>query len=361
MKTSILKKYYPVEISEDVVYPDYYVSVEDEYHAIRDNVGIVDGGSFGLYQIEGEDATNFLDKITTKEIVYMIAGMTVECLMLDDNANVLGMVFVQKIDEQYLVIVPPESNLVIKKWLFDKVEGNCNILDISEEKGFLFIEGRKAWKLIKDTIDFDVESLVLRGIREVEYENDKLLLSRLSRTGEYGYTVMGNKETLAKFLDKCFELREQYGIQLCGKRAIEICMLEIRAINAEYETPQEGSIFELAQQWLVSYGKENYIGYDALQDLLNQEKAEGTVGFVCDKEFEINPGDKVFLEEEYIGKVIYNFFSYGLDMNLGIAKLRNDLAVSGIPLTIKKDTIEVQIKTVSSPFLRPKSWDEAML
>ena len=43
---------------------------------------------------------------------------------------------------------------------------------------------------------------------------------------------------------------------------------------------------------------------------------------------------------------------------IGTAKLRQDLAVAGIELTLKDAAGESQIETVAQPFIRPLSWDQ---
>lgn len=285
--------------------------------------------------------------------------MTSECLMLNEEAEAIGIVYVQKFDEHYVVIVPPEDKEKIKAHMDSKLIGDVEIIDMLQDTALVFLEGRFAWKLIKAVTKDDIESLLLRAIRDIEMNAGVATVTRISRSGEYGYAVMGTKEVVKEFVDKCFSVKE-YDVKLCGSKVMNVCMSEIRQVNFNYETPDKGNIFELAQQWLISFEKTDYVGYEKLQELFEQEKESLCVGFTCDKEFQAGENDKVYLDTEEVGTILYALYSPGLDKNLGIVKLRDDLAVSGISLGVKNATGESQINTISSPFLRPLSWDEPM-
>ncbi len=359
MSESILKEYYPAGMSVDCIYPEVYTSVEEEYEAIRQRAGLIDGGAFGLYKVTGEDATDYLDNLTTKEINYLNPGMTSECLMLNDDAQAIGIVYVQRFDEHYVVIVPPEDKERIKTQMDSKVIGDVEITDMLTDNAIVFLEGRIAWKLIKAVTKNDIESLLLRSIREIDMKAGTATVTRISRSGEYGYCVMGTPEVVKEFVDKCFAAKE-YDVKLCGSKALDVCMLEIRQVNFKYETSDKGSVFELAQQWLISFEKTDYVGYEKLQELFAQKKEALCVGFTCDKTFQVASDDKVYLGEDEVGTILYSLYTPGLDSNLGIVKLKDSLAVSGINLTVKNASGKTEITTVSSPFLRPLSWDEPM-
>jgi aminomethyltransferase len=356
---SILADYYPEGVSKDCIYPEVYTSLEEEYEAVRQSVGLIDGGKFGLYKITGEDATDYLHDLTTKEIHYLNPGMTCECLMLNEEAQALGMVYVQRFDEYYIVIIPPEDKEKIKNWMDNRIHGDIEITDMLEENAFLFVEGRKAWQLVKHVTGDDIESLLLRASREIGMGSGSIWITRLSRSGEYGYAVMGQPEAVTEFADKCFASK-QFVVKICGSRVMDVCMLEIRQVNLHYETMEKGNVFELAQQWLIGFEKDSYIGYEKLKELFKMPKKSLCVGFTCDKEFTVNSNDRVFLEDEEVGSTLYTTYSPGLDKKLGIVKLKDDLAVSGISLTLKNSIGETVIDTISSPFLRPLSWDEPM-
>lgn len=68
----------------------------------------------------------------------------------------------------------------------------------------------------------------------------------------------------------------------------------------------------------------------------------------------------MYLEDELVGKVIYSKFDSALNGVLGYLLLDIKVAVSGITLTIKDNDDFATAMTVSSPFIRPLSWDSQM-
>ena len=117
-------------------------------------------------------------------------------------------------------------------------------------------------------------------------------------------------------------------------------------------------MFELGLAWFTQFEKEDYIGHDKLKELFAEEKAYGMVAFkgLGAKSAEI--GAKILLEGEEVGSVIESCYDPKLDTVIGTAKLRQDLAVAGIELTLKDAAGESEIETVAQPFIRPLSWDQ---
>ena len=93
-------------------------------------------------------------------------------------------------------------------------------------------------------------------------------------------------------------------------------------------------------------------------ELFEGEKEYGAAAFkgVGAKSAEI--GSPILLEGEEVGCVLECCYDPKLDAVIGTAKLRQDLAVAGIELTLKGADGEIQIETVAQPFIRPLSWDQ---
>ena len=121
---------------------------------------------------------------------------------------------------------------------------------------------------------------------------------------------------------------------------------------------ENSTVFELGLAWFTQFEKEDYIGHDKLKELFAEEKAYGMVAFkgLGAKSAEI--GAKILLEGEEVGSVIESCYDPKLDTVIGTAKLRQDLAVAGIELTLKDAAGESEIETVAQPFIRPLSWDQ---
>lgn len=336
-----------------------YTSLEEEYKALRNDNGIIDRSGFSVIKVIGDETAEFLDRLCTKDIMYLNIDMISECLMLDDDANALGAVWVMHEGDDYYVAVPCESSEEIEKWMKKQAQDADVTLEDCSDKALVSIEGRKTWQIVRDVFDLDVDILPLRGIQEIEdYEGAQFTVCRIGRTGEYGYMFFGDEASVRKAIDGCMDYASKKDIRLsfCGAAAEEVCMLETRQPNFRYENKSNGNVFELCEQWFIQFEKEEYIGHDALMKKFSEGRAKLSVNFILDDNTELTEGDDILLEDDKVGEVLVAKYSPSLGKTIGIGLMNAGCAVAGIELSVKGHALE----TVSSPVVRPLSWDEKM-
>ncbi|MBQ8093474.1 MAG: aminomethyltransferase family protein [Clostridia bacterium] len=335
-----------------------YTDLATEYRALREESGFIDCADYSVVRVSGDGAAEYLDSLCTKDIQFLNIDMLAECLMLDNDGRSLGVVWVLNAGDDYVVYITPESADGILAWMRENLPNEGVSLTDIEDQVLLGLEGHYTWRIVRDVLDVDVNGMPLRGIQEVtDFAGGKILLARIGRTGEYGYLAMGDPETIKRYADACFQYAEKEGLGLrfVGRSAVDLCMLETGQPNYRYENAEAGNVFELGQQWLIQYEKEMYLGHDALMDCFAAGQNRAAVLFECAASGNVADGDSIWLEDEDAGTVVHAAKNPVTGKMAGIALLRRDLAVSGIDLTAGAD--KAVITTVSSPVVRPKSWD----
>lgn len=361
MKISALKNMYPAQV-KTVEYnhcevPSVYTDAVHEYDVLRHHIGVIDGIGFAVLKVQGDEAAEFLDSLVTKDICFLNPGKVSECLFLNEEAEPLGLTYIINNEDSFVVLVPPENAETVTKWIQDKLVDGVTVTDMTQTHSLVFLEGEKSWKIIRELFNFAVETLPLRDMTHIDYEGEKILLTRIGRSGEYGYAVLATDATVVKYVEACMSKFSDLGVEFCGTDALETCMLEISQPLISPDTAKEGNLFEFAQQWFVQYEKEDFCGHEKLVELFEGEKERLSVGFRCCSAKTIPDGATVSLYGEEVGKVVRAKYDPSFDGVLGIAMLRIDIAVSGIELTVVADGEEHTIETLSSPFVRPLSWD----
>jgi len=351
MKESILKKY-----TEGV-------GTEEGYRRIREGFAFVDGSVFGMYRVSGSGAADTLDRLAARDIAYLNIETVCEALVLDEDARALGVPYFCRLDEDFIVLTPPGCEKA-GEWIREKcAEDGVEVTDLQEEKSLLFIEGPASYKAVREVLGVDVDVLPIRGITQVDDWNGFVLtVMRIGRSNEYAYAVVAEDDAILKAVEDCGAFAEENGIEagFAGEDAMTVCMLETNQPNFTMLDTENSSVFELGLAWFTQFEKEEYIGHDRLMELFAGEKAFGMVAFKGIDVKNTEPGAKILLEGEEIGCVLEACYDPKLDTVIGTAKLREDLAVAGIELTLKDGTGESRIETVAQPFIRPLSWDRQM-
>lgn len=365
MKNSVLNDLY-VEgaVCEEIngaLVPAKFTDVAAEYNVFRHGVALVDGIGYAMLKIEGENVIEEIDALVTKDIRYLNPGKISECFFLNENAEALGLSYIVNDDDTVIVLVPPENAETVTAWLKEKLSDSLSVVDMTADKHMIFIEGEKSWMIAKEVFDFAIETLPLRDMVKVDYDSDSVMLSRIGRSGEYGYAMIGSYDTIHKIAKHLLNTySESRGLAWCGTEALNICMLEVNQPLINEKLIKEGNIFELAYQWFVQFDKEEYCGRDVLMSQFEEKAGKCCVGFVASDATDIPADSEVFLYDDKVGKVIYSKYDPALNGVLGYLLLDIKVAVSCIPLTIKANGADVAAMTVSSPFVRPLSWDSQM-
>lgn len=363
MKNSVLKDLYVGEVQFEEVngalVPSKFTEIAKEYEIFRHGIALVDGIGYAMLKIEGDNVIEAMDALVTKDIRYLNPGKIAECFFLNENAEALGLAYIVNDDDTLLVLVPPENGEKVTAWIREKLGDACSITDISEDHHLIFIEGEKSWKIAKEVFDFPIETLPLRDMVKVDYDAASIMLSRIGRSGEYGYAMIGENAVIHKIAE---HLLHTYADTLawCGTEAMSICMLEVNQPLISDITGREGNLLELAYQWFVQFDKEDYCGHDVLMEQFEEKLSKCCVGFTAAGVQTLGADAEAYLEDERVGKVIYSKYDPALDGMLGYLLLDIKVAVSGILLTIKDCNGEAAAQTVSSPFVRPLSWDSSM-
>lgn len=363
MNKSCLKEFYTAKTKlinlNNCELPIKYNSVETEYEILRKDTAIIDGFGYEIIKVYGENAETFLNKHITKDIVFLNEGSITECMIINEDAAVLAFVFICKFEDYYLLLIPPEKKCDIFAYLSSIIENNVNLISITNDETLIFLEGPKSWKMVRDVLNVEVDTVALRTIIETSFNGQSISVARIGRSGEYGYALMANEHIIINIIKEC--LNNQIGLKcnFCGLEALYLCMLEIHQPNLNLEHSETWNMFELGYQWFVQYDKTEYIGYKTLMKLFSEGQNQNSVGFICyNAKEKFDEDSKIFLYDECVGTVLYSLYNPTHKFIVGMAMLDKKVAASGIELLIKNENNDFIIKTLSSPYVRPLSWDE---
>lgn len=338
--------------------------LEDEYKALREGAMIYDCSNYGFFKVYGEGSDEFLENLCTKDIQYLNVGNISECYFLNEDAEIIGSVFVYRREEDFMIITPWEHGNAVKEWLEAQInQTNTDVkVEVLEGKiAAISVEGPQSWKLVKNIFDFEIETLALRYAEELSYNGENITVLRIGRSTEYGYMIIATPESGKAIYEALTEAECDFPVEEGGVDCLELAMLEVHQPNFRKETKEYGNILELEQQWYIQYDKEDYVGKEKLMGLLESGAGKNAVGFTGGKgDTPYLPGCHVSADGEVIGKVVYSSYSLKLDCVLGIAVLDKPFGQSGMDYEVQTENGTKPIHTVSAPFVRPLSWDLKM-
>ncbi|PGC49318.1 aminomethyltransferase [Bacillus toyonensis] len=335
----------------------------EAYDAVRSGIGLIDLSETGRIVVKGEDHVEFLDRLVTKDIMFMEEETTLFTLLLQEDGTVIDIINLFKNEDSITVITTPHKKDTVLAWLENQKTHGIEIIDISQTHSLLGFEGPYAWRLAQQFLDFEISSLPFQSFVLNQLFGKEILLARTGVTAEYGYQLLFEQslepivvQTINSFKDDDISLKR------VDWETLETLMLEIRHPYFEFKHLEELNIFEASLEWFIDFYKDEFYGRESLEQQSEAGVNKRIVGFTTGIESQITVNDEIFIEEQLIGKVIELKESPVLNMRIGVALLEEPFAVSGIEFYIKnKENALYEARTQSSPYILPKSWSIKIL
>ncbi|MEW6695877.1 MAG: aminomethyltransferase family protein [Bacillota bacterium] len=346
-----------VQSLNSVEVPWEFSSVNEEYHALREKVALLDYSYAGRIEVAGEKAMEFLQTLVTRELEFLMPERCLSCLLLTGEGRPVDVVTIYNREDRFLVETSPAGRDKVLDLLRSEAPAGLTVTDLSHSYGVLGLEGPYAWRTLGSIVDFEVSVLPFQGFLDAQWEGEQILVSRNGFTAEYGYQIYAAPEVIVKLW---FALQEE--ATPVGYGALEIAMLEVRQPNLFREMGDDGTVIRCGLNWLVEIQKEEFSGREALLEQKEAGLDYLTVGLATAKDVQLAAGCAVAVADMEIGHLVYNVYSPGLDQMVGLCRLRHEWAASGLDLQVQDvQGIWQPARTLSSPYVIPKSWNVAIV
>ncbi len=316
--------------------PVQYSSIIEEHLSVRNHVGIFDVSHMGEILVKGKDAIKFLDKLTPNSIEDLNIFQVRYNAILNHNGGVKDDITIFRESNDSFFIIINASN-VDKIFEYLKIENNyknLEIYNISDEYSMLAVQGPEAEE---KTIEiFKNYSTILKELKyyhfvDIEYEGQKLRISRTGYTGEDGFEILSNPNMGIKLWNSFIN----NGVKPCGLGARDSLRLEALYPLYGHELNEERTPVESGIGWIV---KDKDVHYYGKERLLNQKKNNPQniiVPFTLIEKSIPREHYKVYDDNIEIGSVQSGLFSPSLKIGIGTAFL---------PFEYKKNEKEIYIE-----------------
>jgi len=219
--------------------PVWYTSAIEEHRAVRKRAGLFDLGHMGIFQIEGNHASGFLNSITSNYAGWLEDGQSQYAYLFDPDGHIIDDIMVyRRSGEQYLVIVNAANARKDWEWLVGandrryvidsaaphRVPGPGVLLrDLKRERGVIDIalQGPLSQCIIEGILEPN-ERRSLAALERTEFceitaEGHQLLIARTGYTGEtVGYEIYIAGRDAPWLWDRLLEIGTPLGLLPCG-------------------------------------------------------------------------------------------------------------------------------------------------
>ena len=259
--------------------------IATEVEAVTNHVGITEISNFAKYEIRGEGAEDFLNRLMTNKMPPI--GRLVLTPMLNGQGKLIGDFTIAKADEEHFFMF---GSLAATKyhlrWFRQHLPHDTKVsitaLDMTLQG--LALAGPQSRAVLAELVDEKIDNINFKfmDFRRMDVNAAPCLVNRLSYTGELGYEIWMPPQYQRRVYAGIKKAGHAYGIRDFGMRALLSMRLEKHFPSWFAELRPTYTAEEAGLGRFVSRQKNNFIGQKAIGENAEAEVTLKRVSFILE-------------------------------------------------------------------------------
>jgi sarcosine oxidase subunit alpha len=344
-------------------------AVQREGKAARESAGILDASTLGKIDVQGSDASEFLNRVYTNAWSKLAIGKCRYGLMLNEDGMVYDDGVTTRLGENhYLMTTTTGGAANVLGKLEDYLQTEWPELDVyltsvTDHYATASVCGPNSKKILKKIIpdlDLSDENFPHMSFKEAKINNIKCRVMRISFTGEHSYEINIQASFGKALWEKCIEAGKEFNITPYGTETMHLLRAEKGFIIVGQDTDGTMTPIDLQMDWIVSKKKYDFIGKRSLyrSDTMREDRKQLVGLLTNDPNIILEEGAQIVSELnqnpiQMLGHVTSSYFSPNLNKSIALAVVKGGKDMLG-----KKLFIPMEDKSISVTVANPVFFDE---
>jgi aminomethyltransferase len=330
--------------------PVEYEGIREEHVAVRTHAGMFDVSHMGEVEVEGPGAMRLLQRVLSNDVAKIgLGGAQYSCLCAEDG-GVLDDLFAYRLGGDRYMLVTNSANhgsdlAWLGRWSRDQ---DVAVRDVADRYAMLAVQGPHARAIVAGTLGVELPPRMRTAAVRIGARPG--LACGTGYTGEDGVELLIDPEIApavwAELLDA--------GVVPCGLGARDTLRLEACFhLHGQDLTPQRNPI-EAGLGWCCAEAS-GFVGSEAIARARLEGPPEKLAPFKLEGPGIPRAGNTVHRrgEEDAVGLVSSGSFSPSLEIGIGMAYLRPELAEPGVEVEIDVRGKRRPARIASKPLYGP--------
>ena len=342
-------------------------AVQRESKAARDSAGILDASTLGKIDIQGTDASEFLNRVYTNAWSKLEIGKCRYGLMLNEDGMVYDDGVTTKLNENHYIMTTTTGGAanVLSK-LEDYLQTEWPELDVfltsvTDQYATVSICGPNSKKILSKVIpnlNLSDKEFPHMSFKNSLIDNIKCRIMRISFTGELSYEINIQSSYGKSLWEKCFEAGKEFNITPYGTETMHLLRAEKGFIIAGQDTDGTMTPVDLQMDWIISKKKYDFIGKRSLyrSDTIREDRKQ-LVGLLTEDPKEVlEEGAQIVSDTkkqpfEMLGHVTSSYFSPTLNKSIALAVVKNGKQLKGKKMFVPMKNKIINVTIADAVFL----------
>ena len=342
-----------------------YQAVQRESKAARESAGILDASTLGKIDIQGEDASEFLNRVYTNAWSKLAIGKCRYGLMLNEDGMVYDDGVTTRLGENHYIMTTTTggaANVLSKLEDYLQTEWpelNVYLTTVTDQYSTMSICGPNSKKIIKKIIpslDLSDESFPHMSFKNSKIDNVNCRIMRISFTGEHSYEINVQSNYAKDVWEKCIEAGKEFNITPYGTETMHLLRAEKGFIITGQDTDGTLTPSDLQMDWIIGKKKYDFIGKRSLyrSDTIREDRKQ-LVGLLTDDPKEVLEEGAQLVESlekpiDMLGHVTSSYFSPNLNKSIALAVVRSGKKLKGKKLIVPMENKNINVTITDTVF-----------
>ena len=334
--------------------PILYSNLKEEHHCVRKGVGMFDVSHMGEFFIEGPQAYELLQWITSNNVAALSDGRVQYTCFPNKEGGIVDDALLYRIREEKYMLVVNASNLEKDlHWINEHNTFNAQVTDLSDEYALLAVQGPKATKVLQTLCDTNLSDISYYHFEIGTFAGfDNVIISNTGYTGSGGFELYIKNQDASALWDQVMKAGEVEGIKACGLGARDTLRLEKGFCLYGNDINDTSSPIEAGLGWITKFDHP-FIHSQYHAELKTNKPSKKLVGFeLIDRG--IPRQHYPILDENgaEIGIVTSGTMSPTLNKAIGMGYVKSTHSRIDSELFIKIREKSIKAKVCKLPFLK---------
>lgn len=334
--------------------PVRYSSDIEEHNTVRNGVGVFDVSHMGEFKIEGPNALDLIQRVTSNDASKLVDGQAQYSCLPNDKGGIVDDLLVYKIkDNDYMLVVNASNIDKDWNWISQFNTKGAVMKNISDDICLFAVQGPKASATLQKLTKEDLSAIPYYNFKIGEFAGvADVVMSNTGYTGAGGFEIYVNKAHAEKVWNAIFEAGKDADIKPIGLGARDTLRLEMGFCLYGNDIDDTTSPIEGGLGWITKFTKE-FTNSAAIKAQKEKGVSKKLVGFkMIDKG--IPRHDYIIRDAEgsAIGKVTSGTMSpvLGIGIGLGYVETNNSVPGSEIFIEVRGKNLKAEVSKL--PFIK---------
>jgi dimethylglycine dehydrogenase len=313
--------------------------IAEEIRRLQKGVGVMEVSGFNRFDIAGEGAAEFLDRMVCGNLPTVIGHVRL-CYLLNEHGHVLAEATITKLgNEHYWYGSAAAAEWHDLDWLIQFKPASVRITEMAATHTILVVAGSRSRELLQSLsprTDWSKEAFPWMRSRTVMLGHAQMVAMSVSFSGELAYELHIPNEQLYLAWKTLQDAGQAFNLSLFGLYATESMRMEKGYRHWKADLIYERNPMESGLDRFVNLQKADFIGKAALEVEIARGPKKLFVTLVVQCEFAAaHSGDSVYTGDTLIGSITSGAFGHRVQKNIAFAFVSPEYAARGTELMIE--------------------------